>query len=111
MAAKEFKKYKIVAEKLIKEKITHFNNFYHFTFNKIFIKNQKRRWGSCSSKKNLNFNYKIIFLKQELSNYIIVHELCHLKEMNHSKRFWKLVSQTVKNYKKLNKILKKTVIS
>ena len=51
------------------------------------------RWGSCSSKKNLNFNYKIIFLSPQEQNYLIIHELCHLQEMNHSPAFWSLVKK------------------
>ena len=67
--------------------------------NRVSIKNTKSRWGSCSKKGNLNFNYKIALLSQELADYVIVHELCHLGEFNHSKKFWKLVSLTIPNYK------------
>ncbi len=110
MIIKYSEKYKTAAQKLVKEKITYFNQFYNFKFNKFFIKKHKRRWGSCSSKKNLNFNYKIIFLPPALADYLIVHELCHLAELNHSKKFWELVAKTIKNYKYLNKKLKKTAI-
>lgn len=91
---------------LIKEKLEKFNAVYGFTFNKIFIKNQKTKWGSCSSRKNLNFNYKILFLSQEQQDYIIVHELCHLKEMNHSKKFWALVEKAIPEYTKIKKSLR-----
>ena len=94
------------AEKIIKERIEYYNKFYNFSYNRISIKNQKTRWGSCSEKGNLNFNYKVAFLSQEQMDYIIVHELCHLKELNHSKSFWSLVSKTIKDYKNIRKQLK-----
>ena len=65
------------------------------SYNRISIKTLKTRWGSCSSKKNLNFNYKILFLKEKDINYLIVHELSHLVHMNHSKNFWDLVCETL----------------
>jgi predicted metal-dependent hydrolase len=95
---KEYQKYKQQALELVISKIKKINSFYKFKFNKIFIKNQKTRWGSCSNKKNLNFNYKIVFLPDHLAEYLVVHELCHLKEMNHGKKFWRLVEQMVPNY-------------
>jgi len=64
----------------------------------------------CLSKGNLNFNYKIIYLKPYLADYLIVHELCHLGELNHSKRFWALVSKTISDYAKISKELKRTHI-
>ena len=98
---REHLKYKEKARELAKSRITHYNNLYQFKINRISIKNTKSRWGSCSKKGNLNFNYKIALLPQELADYVIVHELCHLGEFNHSKKFWKLVSLTIPNYKKL----------
>jgi hypothetical protein len=91
----------------IENRLSYFNKFYKFEINRIAIKNTTRRWGSCSSKKNLNFNYKIIYLKPHLADYLIVHELCHLGEMNHSKRFWALVSKTIPDYTKTDKELRK----
>ena len=73
------------------ERVEHWNQFCQYDYNTIRVKRMKTRWGSCSSKKNLNFNYKILFLPEERANYIIVHELCHLAEMNHGPRFWALV--------------------
>ena len=96
-----------VARIFVENRISYFNKFYNFKINRIAIKNTKTRWGSCSSKKNLNFNYKIIYLRPELADYLIVHELCHLGELNHSKRFWALVSKTIPNYTIINKELKR----
>ena len=92
----------------VENRISYFNKFYNFEINRVAIKNTKSRWGSCSSKGNLNFNYKIIYLKPELADYLIVHELCHLGEFNHSKRFADLVSKTIPNYDKVNKELRST---
>src|SRR3989344_1735259 len=99
-----------LARRLVKQRIAYFNQFYHFRIRRVAIKNQKTRWGSGSSKGNLNFNYKIIYLPKRLADYLIVHELCHLEQLNHSKKFWDLVSKTMPSYKRINKILKKTPI-
>ena len=64
-------------------------------YNRIAIKSMKTKWGSCSSKKNLNFNYKILFLSEKDRDYLIVHELSHLVHMNHSSKFWDLVCDTL----------------
>ncbi len=96
---RELQKYKEVARKLASEKIEYFNRFYDFDFKRISIRNQKTRWGSCSRKGNLNFNYKIALLPERIANYIIVHELCHLGEFNHSQKFWSLVAKTIPDYK------------
>lgn len=92
---------------IVKDRIEFYNKIYNFSFNKIYIRNQKTRWGSCSSNKNISINYKVLFLSNELLDYIIVHELCHLKEMNHSKNFWKLVESVIPNYLELKKQLRK----
>ena len=88
------------AKILVIDRLNHFNQFYNFQFNKVFIKNTKTRWGSCSSKKNLNFNYRILMLPIHLQDYLIVHELCHLQEMNHGPKFWDLVAEQIPDYKK-----------
>lgn len=94
-----------------REKITQLVDFYTaklgLTYNKIFIKAQKSRWGSCSSKGNLNFNWKIILTPPELIKYLIVHEVCHLAEMNHSNNFWNLVESHDPLYKINRKNLQK----
>lgn len=103
--------YKESARYFVENRISYFNKFYNFEINRIAIKNQKSRWGSCSKKGNLNFNYKIIFLQPQMADYLIVHELCHLGQFNHSKKFWQLVQKTIPNYKAINKTLKKLPIN
>lgn len=106
-SALEIKHYKKQARLLVEERLKYFNEYYNFKYNKIAIRNQKSRWGSCSSSKNLNFNYRLAILPLELADYIIVHELCHLKEMNHSRHFWALVEKTIPDYKIRQKKIKK----
>ncbi len=102
--------YKERARKVIMDKLLHWSEVCNVKYNKVFIRRQRTLWGSCSSKKNLNFNYKLIFLPEELVDYVIIHELCHTKELNHSKNFWKLVSDIIPDYRekeiKLKKIFK-----
>ena len=104
---RDFVKYKDEALILAQRRIEYFNTIYNFEINKISIKNQKTRWGSCSKKGNINFNYKIALLPQELSDYIIVHELCHLGELNHSRKFWSLIYKTIPNFSERREQLKK----
>lgn len=85
---KKYEKYKKATRELVARRISHFNSLYHVRFSNITIRNQKSRWGSCSRRGTLSFNYRIVFLPPHLVDYIVVHELCHLREMNHSKRFW-----------------------
>jgi predicted metal-dependent hydrolase len=101
----KYLRYKEAARTLVIERLEHFNTFYNFHYKRIFIKNHKSRWGSCSKQGNLNFNYRIVFLPPKLADYLIVHELCHLGEFNHSPRFWKLVERTLPDWKKRRKEL------
>lgn len=80
---------------------------HHFKYNKILIKELRTKWGSCSSLKNLNFNWRIIFAPKNVLQYLVIHELCHLKEMNHSDKFWNLVEKIDPNYKESRLWLKK----
>ncbi len=108
---KDFVEHKEKAFLLAKDRIEHFNNIYGFKYRRISIKNQKTLWGSCSKKGSLNFNYKIALLSLNFADYIIVHELCHLGEFNHSKRFWALVAKTIPDYWAIRKLLRKTSVS
>ncbi len=103
---KRYLKYKEKSRLFINSKLKEINNFYNFNYKKVSIRDQKTRWGSCSKNGNLNFSYKILFLPDNLANYIIVHELCHLKEFNHSFKFWLLLSEFLPNYKELKKELR-----
>lgn len=100
---REYLAVKEQARKLAKQKIEQFSTIYGLRCQKISIRNQKTRWGSCSQKGNLNFNYRIVHLPEKYLDYIIVHEMCHLKEFNHSRNFWKLVSVAVPDYKTIRR--------
>lgn len=100
-----------IARRIIEERLVHFNQFYKFQYTRISLRNQRTRWGSCSSRGNLNFNYRIALLPPELQDYLIVHEMCHLKEFNHSKNFWNLVGQQIPNYRKLDNLLKNSYLN
>jgi predicted metal-dependent hydrolase len=102
---------KEAARTLVKERVNHFMDHYGLRHNisvgRIAIRNQKSRWGSCSKKGNLNFNYKLAFMPPPIRDYVIVHEICHIKEFNHGRGFWQLVSETVPDWKKLRKELRR----
>lgn len=104
---KHYLAHKEDTRELVLARLDHFNKHYGLTYNRVAIRNQRRRWGSCSAHGNLNFSYRLLFLPPELSDYIIVHELCHLKELNHSPRFWALVSEVIPDFKLRKQILKR----
>lgn len=87
-------------------KLSQFNQLYGFRWKKVAIKNVSSRWGSCSSQGNLYFNYKLALLPEHLAEYVVVHELCHLGECNHSPKFWALVAKTIPEYKERRKELR-----
>ena len=110
LGKKDYLKYKNQALEMAIGRVIFFNTIYKVSFNKINIRNQKTRWGSCSTRGNLNFNYKILFLSERARDYIIVHEMCHLKEFNHSKKFWSLVWLGMPDYVEIKKELKKNYL-
>lgn len=96
---KHYTLHKENARSIILARLEYWNQFYNYDYNRVAIRNQKTCWGSCTSKKNLNFSYKLIFLPPHLLDYIVVHELCHLEELNHGKNFWGLVAKALPEYK------------
>lgn len=94
------------ALKVIPERVEYFAKVIGVTYGKITVRNQKTRWGSCSSKGNLNFNCLLMLASPEVLDYVVVHELCHRKQMNHSKAFWLEVEKVLPNYKEVRKWLK-----
>ena len=97
--AKEIEQLREQARKLIAERVKHFAPIVGVTYGQIAIRTQHTRWGSCSSKGNLNFNCLLALVPPEVLDYVVVHELCHRKELNHSARFWNEVERILPDYK------------
>ena len=98
--------YRVQAAKLIKERADKLSTRLGLTYNRVIIRGQKTRWGSCSHKGNLSFNWKLIMALEPVIDYVIIHELAHLKEMNHTKRFWELVAEHCPRWREHKKWLK-----
>jgi hypothetical protein len=94
------------ALRVIPDKVSHYADILGVTYGRITIRNQKTLWGSCSRKGNLNFNCMLMKAPERVLDYVIVHELCHRIEMNHSKRFWALVEEVIPDHKKCRKWLR-----
>ena len=101
-----YETHKEAARVLVHERLAALNETYGFAYGRVSIKNQKTMWGSCSRRGNLNFNYRLLFLPPRLADYVIVHELCHLQELNHSRRFWELVSRAIPDYQSCRRELR-----
>ena len=99
------------AAKILIARLEFFNQVYDLKYKSISVRDQKTRWGSCSRQGALNFNYRLVLLPEELLDYVAVHELCHLKEMNHSSKFWNLVALAIPDYKARRKKLEKFRLS
>lgn len=97
----------IRAKKVIIIRVKELAEKLDFKHNHISVKDMKSRWGSCSADKNLNFNFRLYYLPVELMDYVIIHEFCHLIEMNHGEKFWKLVGSYCPDYLVRRKALKK----
>ena len=91
---------------LLPPRVEHFARRLGVTYGRITIRNQKTRWGSCSSKGKLNFNCLLTLCPPEAVDYVVIHELCHRKEMNHSPRFWALVEKEMPDYRRWRDWLK-----
>lgn len=88
------------ARALVVSRLEFFNQFYGFVYQRVSIRNQRTRWGSCSRSGTLSFNVRLVMIDPTLADFVIVHELCHIAEMNHSRNFWALVERTIPDYKK-----------
>lgn len=107
LTEKEIHKLADKALKYIPERVKYYAEIIGVSYGKITIRHQKTRWGSCSSKGNLNFNCLLMLAPKEVIDYVVVHELCHRKEMNHSKAFWREVEHILPNYRESACWLKK----
>jgi predicted metal-dependent hydrolase len=103
----EFKEHSPLARAIVHERLEHFNQHYNLKYKKVFIRNTRTRWGTCSTLGNLSFNYRIVRLPSALQDYIVVHELCHLAHMNHSAAFWARVAEVMPDWKARRKALQK----
>ena len=89
------------AKELLRNRLGELAKQYGYTFNRVFIRQQKTRWGSCSAKNNISLNAKLTKLPKELMDYVILHELVHTRVKNHSKDFWRTLDKYVQNSKKI----------
>ncbi len=105
-----FESSKLRAKKLLLDRARYWADYYGVTFERVSIKRAATRWGSCSSKGNLNFHYRLYFLPEELREYVVVHEICHLIEMNHSRAFWKEEERSMPAWRSYKRQLQKFVL-
>lgn len=98
--------YRTEAVKVLVDRTNYYSKIIGIGPKKITIKDQKTIWGSCSSKGNVNYNYRLIMAPVDIIDYVVVHELCHLVHMNHSKEYWKLVEKVLPDYRERREWLK-----
>ena len=98
---------KAKALKIIERKLNNFSEKFDLRYKKIRITNARTRWGSCSYDNSLNFSWKLITAPKKVVDYVLIHEMAHLRHKNHSKRFWDLVEEMMPDYKKYDEWLKK----
>lgn len=103
----EIKVLKKEAKKYLSAKCEYFASIMGLSYNRITITSAKTRFGSCSSSKNISFSYRLMLYPEPAREYVVVHELAHLKEMNHSQRFYAIIEKILPDYKERKKLLKK----
>lgn len=106
LTARERDRYREIARAIFAQKVSYYAAIMNVTYNRISIREQKTRWGSCSSLGNLNFNWRLIFAPEEVVDYVVVHELAHRIEMNHSKAFYHIIESVLPDYKRSQKWLR-----
>lgn len=94
------------AKRIFPERTAYYAAHMGVTYGRITIREQKTRWGSCSTAGNLNFNWKLVLMPQKVLDYVVVHELAHRIEMNHSARFWKIVEKELPDYMERRQLLR-----
>jgi predicted metal-dependent hydrolase len=90
----------------LQQRCRYFSGVMGLRHGEIKVNGAKTRWGSCNQKGDINFTYRLLFVPRELLDYVVVHELAHLKEMNHSDRFWHIVEQILPDYRDRRKRLR-----
>ena len=104
-ARQAYLRHKEAARRFVYAAIARFAPLYGVSARAVSIRDQRSRWGSCSRDGRLSFNYRLAVLPPRLAEYVVVHELCHMLEFNHSPRFWALVARTVPEHRLLRKAL------
>ena len=99
-------RYRNAARAQFESRVAYFHPITGGTYTSVTVRDQKTRWGSCSSKKNLNFNYRLAYMPQEILDYVVVHELAHLRHMDHSREFWACVERYLPDYRERRAWLK-----
>ena len=94
--------YRQQAKRLLPARLHHFSRQLGMTPRKVAIRSQRTRWGSCSSRGTISLNWRLLLLPTQLSNYVLVHELCHLRHLNHSPAYWRLVGSIMPDYQELD---------
>ena len=100
------KRYRNAARQQFEIRVNYYHRITGGNYTSITVRDQRSRWGSCSSRGPLSFNYRLIFAPPAVLDYVVVHELCHLTHMNHSKDFWNMVSSVMPEYKEYRKWLR-----
>ncbi len=95
----EYRKRRAEASVYIREKVKYWSEICGLRHTGVTIRDQSTRWGSCSAKRRLSFSWKLLLLPERFTDYVVVHELCHLAEFNHSPRFWALVARHIPEYR------------
>lgn len=106
LSEEEIKQLTELAKQVIPQRVAFFARQMDVTYGRITIRNQKTRWGSCSQAGNLNFNCRLMKMPPEVLDYVVVHELCHRKQMNHSRAFWEEVEKVLPDYRVTRQWLK-----
>ena len=99
-------RYRKSARQIFEKRVAYYHTITGGHYTSITVRDQRSRWGSCSSRGTLSFNYRLVFAPPKVLDYVVVHELCHLTHMNHSKNFWSMVASVMPDYKDCKNWLK-----